>query len=161
MRSLRRIKRLFWIAVVFLSLMAGSILLMPLATKIGEENRSILLGVGLAFWLSMIAGYFFVYVANRERKWFIRKKLDGDVGMGCRPGVITFFDNVLATVADVVMIASFLLLIGVSFTELKYEYISYVLLSLLIFSLNMHCLLNGRIYKVTKFKRTRRERSYE
>ena len=161
MRSINRIKRLFWSATTFLFLMAFSILIMPMATKVGEEDRSILLLSGTVFWLSCVTGYTFLFMANRERKYFIRRNLGGDVSMGCRPGIITFFDNVPATIADVAMIASFLLFVGVNFTELKYEYISYVLLFILAFSLNMHCLFNGRIYKATKYKRTRREKSYE
>ncbi len=161
MRSINRIKQLFWFATIFLLLMAGSILIMPMATKVGEEDRTVLLLSGLVFWISCIAGYTLLFMANKERKYFIRRKLDGDISMGCRSGIITFFDNVPATIADVAMIASFLLFVGIYFTELKYEYISYVLLSILVFSLNMHCLFNGRIYKATKYKRTRRDRSYE
>lgn len=161
MRSINRIKLLFRFAVVFLFLMSGSVLIMPMATKIAEEERSVLILTGLIFWISLIAGYSLLFVANKERKYFIRRKLDGDVSMGCRPGIITFFDNIPATIADVAMIASFVLFVGVNFTELKYGYISYVLLFILGFSLNMHCLFNGRIYKATKFKRTRRDRSYE
>lgn len=161
MRSINRIKLLFRFAVVFLFLMSGSVLIMPMATKIAEEERSILIFTGLIFWISLIAGYGLLFVANKERKYFIRCKLDGDVRMGCRPGIITFFDNVPATIADVAMIASFVLFVGINFTEQKYGYISYVLLFILGFSLNMHCLFNGRIYKATKFKRTRRDRSYE
>ncbi len=161
MRSINRIKQLFWFSAVFLFLMSGSILIMPMATKVGEEDRSILLLSGLVFWISCITGYTLLFMANKERKYFIRRKLNGDPSMDCKPGIITFFDNVPATIADVAMIASFLLFVGVYFTELKYEYISYVLLFILVFSLNMHCLFNGRIYKATKYKRTRRDRSYE
>ncbi len=161
MRSINRIKQLFWFATIFLLLMAGSILIMPMATKVGEEDRTVLLLSGLVFWISCIAGYTLLFMANKERKYFIRRKLNGDPSMDCKPGIITFFDNVPATIADVAMIASFLLFVGMYFTELKYEYISYVLLFIFVFSLNMHCLFNGRIYKITKYKRTRRDRSYE
>ena len=36
-----------------------------------------------------------------------------------------------------------------------------VLLMVLVFTLNMHCMFNGRIYRTTKYKRIRRENDYE
>lgn len=160
MRSVRKIKRLFWIATAFLFIMSASILLMPKAVTIGEQDRKAVVLIGIMFWASAITGYVLIALANAERKWFIYHKVDGNPKMDCLPGIATFFTNVPATVADVTMITSFLVFV-VSFTSRKYDYISYVLLFLLVFSLNMHCLFNGRIYKTTKYKRTRRESSHE
>lgn len=161
MRSIQKIRRLFWFAVVFIFLMSVSILLMPIAVQMGEQDRKMTALIGIVFWLSAIAGYVLIVMANAERKRFIFRKVDGNVKMNCRPGIAEFFTNIPATVFDVAMIMSFLMFIVINFTDWRYEYISYVLLFLLVFSLHMHCLFNGRIYKATKFKRTRRESSYE
>lgn len=152
-----RIKKMFWIAVAFFLLMSASILIMPMASEMGARERYMLILSGCEFWVSFVIGYILIFMANKERKYFIRRKLKGDVSMGCRAGIITFFDNVPATIADIAMISSFLLFFGINFTELRYKYISYVLLFILVFSLNMHCLFNGRIYKITKYKPTRRD----
>lgn len=161
MRSVQKIKQLFWFAIVFIFLMSASILLMPLAVQMGEQDRKMTVLIGIVFWLSAIVGYVLIAVANAERKWFIIRKVDGNVKMNCRPGVAEFFTNIPATVFDVTMIMSFLMFIVINFTDWRYDYISYVLLFILVFSLHMHCMFNGRIYKATKFKRTRRESSYE
>lgn len=161
MSPIRRIKQLFWFAVVFLFLMSASILLMPIAVQMGEQDRKMVVLMGIVFWISAITGYVLIAMANAERKWFINRNVDGNVKMNCLPGIVTFFTNVPATVADVVMITSFLMFVVINFTDWRYEYISHVLLFLLVFSLHMHCLFNGRIYKTTKFKHTRRESSYE
>lgn len=161
MRSIQKIRRLFWFAVVFIFLMSASILLMPIAVRMGEQDRKMTALIGIVFWLSAITGYTLIAMANTERKWFIIRKVDGDVKMNCHPGIATFFTNVPATVFDVTMILSFLMLIIINFTDWRYEYVTYVLLFLMVLSLNMHCLFNGRIYKATKYKRTRRESSYE
>ena len=161
MRSILKIRRLFWFAVVFIFLMSASILLMPIAVKMGEQDRKMTVLIGVVFWLSAIAGYVLIAMANAERKWFIIRKIDGNVKMNCHPGIATFFTNVPATVFDVTMILSFLMLIIINFTDWRYEYVTYVLLFLMVQTLNMHCLFNGRIYKATKYKRTRRENSYE
>lgn len=161
MRSIQKIRRLFWFAVVFIFLMSASILLMPIAVQMGEQDRKMTALIGIVFWFSAIAGYVLIVMANAERKRFIIRKVDGNVKMNCRSGIAEFFTNVPATFADVTMIMSFLMFVIIGFTKWRYEYISYVLLFLLVFSLHMHCLFNGRIYKVTKYKRTRRESSYE
>lgn len=59
------------------------------------------------------------------------------------------------------MITSFVITAVILFTSLNDQYIIYVLLFLLTFSLNMHGVLNERIYKSTKFKRIRREESHD
>lgn len=161
MKNVRKIKRLFWLAVSSLFLMSGTILFMPIASKAGENNRQVLLLIGTVFWISAIAGYTMLLLANSERKWFLKNKVGIDNKMNCLPGIITFFTNVPATIADVVAILSFVLMVIINFTDRRYDYISYVLLFLLALSLNMHCLFNGRIYKTTKFKRTRRVSGYE
>ena len=161
MRSIQKIKQLFWFAVLFQFLMSASILLMPMAVQMGQQDRKMTALIGIVFWLSAIAGYVLLAVANSERKWFINRKVDGNVTMNCRPGIAEFFTNIPATVFDVAMIMSFVMFVVINFTDWRYDYISYVLLSLLFFSLHMHCMFNGRIYKATKFKRTRRESSYE
>ena len=161
MRSIQKIEQLFWFAIVFQFLMSLSFLFMPMAVQMGQQNRKMTVLIGLVFWLSAIVGYVMVAMANSERKWFIKRKVDGNVKMNCRSGITEFFTNVPATVADVAMIMSFLMFVIIGFTKWRYEYISYVLLFLLVFSLHMHCMFNGRIYKATKYKRTRRESSYE
>lgn len=132
MRSIQKIRRLFWFAVVFIFLMSASILLMPIAVKMGEQDRKMTVLIGVVFWLSAIAGYVLIAMANTERKWFIIRKIDGNVKMNCHPGIATFFTNVPATVFDVTMILSFLMLIIINFTDWRNEYVTYVLLFLMV-----------------------------
>ena len=94
MRSIQKIRRLFWFAVVFIFLMSASILLMPIAVRMGEQDRKMTALIGIVFWLSAITGYTLIAMANTERKWFIIRKVDGDVKMNCHPGIATFFTNV-------------------------------------------------------------------
>ena len=160
MRRIQRIRQLFWFAVLFISLMSASVLLMSFAIQMGEQDREVTVLTGIIFWLSAIAGYVMIAIADTQRKRFIIQKADGDVKMSSRPGILTFFSNVPATVFDVMMILSFLMLVIINFTDLRYEYIAYVLLFMVVLSLNMHCLFNGKIYRIAKYKRTRGE-NYE
>lgn len=161
MRIVKKIKRLFWLAIAFIAVASGTFLLMPLVTEATQNRRMLTMAIGIAFWLSSIAGYALLIAANIERRWFINHKVDGDVKMNCLPGVISFFQNILGTVFDVIMFMSLVMLLIIAFTKWRYDYISYILLSLFYLSLNLHSMFNGRIYKSTKFRRTRRDCSYD
>lgn len=156
MKSVKKIKRLFSLSVLFLFTMSGTILFMPIVSKADGTNKPGLWLVGALFWCSAIAGYTMLLLANAERKWFLKNKVGIDNKMDCKPGIITFFTDVPATVFDITVIVSFIAFVIINFTNAQYEYISYVFLFLLVLSLNMHCLFNGRIYKTTKFKKMRR-----
>ena len=156
MRSIQKIKRLFWFAIASLFMMSASILLIPKAVEMGEQDSRVVVLIGIVFWVSAITGYVLIALANAERRRFIYHKFDGKVKMDCLPGIATFFTNIPATLADVTMMMSFLIFVVINFTSWRYDYISYVLLFLLVFSLNMHCLFNGRIYKTIKYKCARR-----
>lgn len=161
MRRVKKIKRLFWLAIAFIAIASGTFLLMPLVTEATQNRRMLTMAIGIAFWLSSIAGYALLIVANIERKWFISHRADGNLKMNCLPGVISFFQNIPGTVFDVIMLMSLVMLLIIAFTKWRYDYISYILLSLFYLSLNLHSMFNGRIYKSTKFRRTRRDCSYD
>lgn len=161
MKSVRKIKKLFWLAVCFLSVMSASVLFMPAASNTDGGGKWQTLATGVVFWSAAVAGCIMLFLANIERKRFLKNKVGIDAKMNCLPGIITFFSNVPAKIADVTLALSLILTVIFNLTELRYKYISCVLLFLLILSLNMHCLFNGRIYKTTKFKRTRRVSGYE
>lgn len=117
--------------------------------------------VGCIFWLPLLLGYILVILANLERKTFIRSRLDGDISMQCHMGVVTFFSNTPAVIADATLLAGSIALVIIYFCDVANQYITYVMLAIVSFSLNMHGLFNGRIYKTTKYKRTRRVENHE
>lgn len=155
MKTIKKINLLFCFSVLSLMFMSSTILIMPIV----DNTVRILLGA--AFWIFTVIGYALLIVANFERRWFINNKMDGNVRMDCLPGIATFFDNIPATIADTVMIISFIIFVICMITKLKYEYISYIVLFLLLLSINMHCLFNGRVYKATKIKRIEGDEIYE
>jgi len=155
MKTIKKINLLFYFSVLSLVFMSSTILIMPIV----DNTVRILLGA--AFWIFTVIGYALLVVANFERRWFINNKMDGNVRMDCLPGIATFFDNIPATIADTVMILSFIIFVICTITKLKYEYISYIVLFLLLLSINMHCLFNGRVYKATKIKRIKGDEIYE
>lgn len=150
--NINRINVTFWISIVFFLLNASTFLAMPKIVEISREagRQVFLILLGLIFWISLILGYLLVFLANRARKLFIMRKLDGDLPMGCHIGLITFFSNLPAIIADLIMIASFIALFIIYCVGAIDNYITYVILAILVFTLNMHGMFNGRIYKLIK-----------
>lgn len=157
MRVIRKIKHLFWLSILCFVLMAATFLIMPIASSTATySDRRALFLVGADFWISALVGYIMVAIANCERRWFLTHKTGDDVRMDCRCGLLTFFSNTIATVFDSILFTSIGVAIITVFTEWKNTFLPYILLFLIILSLNLHAMFNGRIYKVTKYKRVRR-----
>ena len=162
-RRVKKIRDLFWTAVGCFAVHALSYLFMPVSLAASENggSRKALLLVGCVFWISLLLGYLLLIPANSERKAYIRKQLDGDVSMRCRMGIAAFFSNTPAFAADAALLAGILALAIIYFCGATNRYITYIALAIVSFSLNMHGMFNGRIYKITKYKRMRRVENHE
>ena len=165
MRKRDKLKVYFVLSVLCLFIMSATILFMQFSVNSSAQGRMFVVAVGLTFWISALSGYTFIFIANR-----IRKKIMGQITsdyaiLRGRPGIICFFSNIYATVADTAMFLSFVLFAVVNFTELKTSYWAYIFLFLLIFSLHMHCLFNSKIFKLLQllkvFKNTKRGKKHE
>lgn len=160
MRAIRRIKAYFYSSVCFLSLMSFSIMLMPWASeKAIETNDMSVKTVGVLFWLLTLLGYGALCLANAKRKRFWVKRFGRDIQKNYKPGFLCFFSNRIAEVFDIMM-ATFLVTTAiVAFTPWRNTFFFIALLALVVWAVNMHCLFNGRTYRITKYKKERK--SYE
>lgn len=160
MKKIDKLVAFYWAAAITLAVMSLTILAMPYAVENSEHNRALVVSVGLVFWAFALSGYGFLISANTLRKKIIRSKYNVYSSITGNPGIVSFFSNVYAIVADTTMIISFVLFIAISFTELKASFFAYILLALLVFSIHMHSLFNGKIFKVIlasrNIKNTRR-----
>lgn len=148
MSVIKTLEKLYWSSVGCFFMMSAMILIMPVI----ESNEKAIIPVGLAFWFFAISGYILLIVANVEFK-----RISGNLRKNKRslPGIISFFSNKIAMIADVAVIISIVAFVIICITELRFKYIAFVTLFLLIFSLHMHCLFNGRIYKLIKNEKER------
>jgi len=151
MKDLRTIRRQFWTAAGLLTCMAATFCLMPYAS-----SRFIVSGgwslriVGALFWLFTISGYTFVVLANRSRKQYIRSHFRRDIQRKYRPGLLCVWSNPLAIAADIALVV-FLAAFTVSqFTSIKNSLLAMALLAGTVWAVHMHCLFNGKIYRITK-----------
>lgn len=159
---LTTMKRQFWGSAVLLFINALTFLFMPSAAETLESGlgRDNVITVGIMFWISILTGYGLLAAANHNRKEFAARYLNGDLQMGQpRPGILTFFSNTPALIADAVMIAAAVLFLIQLLQGMTAKFITYLILAILSFSVNMHGMFNGRIFKATKNQLRRREES--
>ena len=152
MSAIKTIRKQFWLSVGLLTAMSASFLLMPWASGIANDTGdwSVRI-VGVIFWALAITGYGTVIMANVNRKNFLNKKFGRDIQLNFRPGAFCVFSNKLAEMADIMLVIFAIAFVVALFTQLKNTYYIIVILSVLIWAINMHCLFNGRIYRITKY----------
>lgn len=135
------------LSIFFFLMFSVSFLLMPLGSETPTENISAYTMVaGLMFWISIIMGIVTQCVlAHRRRSWYVIHRIR-KVSATQKVGLISFFKNSYAIVADVVTILSLIGLVIAMIATQGTGYICYVLVSLFVFSFSMHCILNGKVF---------------
>lgn len=141
------IKKYFYMSVGLITVLSSTFLIMPAADYIESEwkQRAVLGIVGGFFWISLIGGYTFLFMAQKAYKKLLKK--NGAKNKDQIPGGLKFFTNKYAAIADAIFIASVVVLIVLIILERMKGFFPYIVLAVLVFSINMHCLLNGNIYK--------------
>lgn len=148
-------KKQFLISCLCFSVISISVLLLPLAGN-GENKiqTAIGYGIGVLFWLGLIAGiatYIKLYVQNKE---FIKEK----TGEKRKTSFINFFRNKYAAVADTALGISFVVMIlGNVFIEFPAS-MDVIILCLFITSVYLHFLLNGDVFHIISFAQAKIEK---
>ncbi len=108
-------------------------------------------GAGL-FWLTLIAGYVLLGVVSGHRKKYdnTQKYSQGHMKVSSRPGAFCFFSNKLAMIADIAMLASFVITLMFIFIPSFNQNVAVFFVAILIFSVHMHCILNGVNFRYIK-----------
>lgn len=120
-------------------LMSASFLLMPV------ESVSIL--AGGCFWIALLTGLILqVILETRRRNFFKKYRANWRKMQRPRSGLLTFGANPMAKTADIVLAVSFVALAVSLFLTRGTSYLCYILITVTVFSLCMHCILNGRNY---------------
>lgn len=149
MNAINRVKHYFWLSVVFLSAMSLTILVIPI---IPQHTGELSVLIAIFFWCVAFLGYGAVFLANRRRKEFLRRRFGRDIQKNFRPGIFCFYSNPFAKLADTAAIFLLLLFVGILCTPLKNTYFAVILLSVLVWTINMHSLFNSRTFRILKYK---------
>lgn len=153
----RGIKNCFYLSAFLLTAMSSTVALMPWAVdRADETNKASLVAVGLAFWLTAIGGYAMIAWANSKRKRFCKLHYGKDIFKKYTPGIVSFCISPIGWQVDIMAVVFLLAFVVAMFTPLSKTDYPIFLLALLIWSVNMHSLFNGRVYRIIKSKKRRK-----
>ena len=102
------------------------------------------------FWISIVAECILVHLTTQERRWIERRGFRDRHLKHSRPGVISFLKSIEATLVDVVLFISAVLVVILAWTQVKTEWMIMASISVLFLSFNLHCILNGKNYRYLK-----------
>lgn len=120
-------------------LMSVSFLLMPI------EGTTVIPGV--LFWLGLLVGVVFQIVLEIRRRAFLKTyKVKREKIQKPRNGLLSFFSNKEAMIADVVLVVGLLATILTFVLTRGYGIGCYLFVALTVLSFCAHCIFNGRIY---------------
>lgn len=130
--------RFLAISIIFLSISALSIALIPLYSMMGDEKSVSISYVGTALlWIGIIGGYITLFLFYRQYKQLNAK---GSIG------AITFFRNRYASVVDLILILAVALVVVLALLKTGTVGIFSLLFGIVFLLLNLHCIFNGRVY---------------
>lgn len=134
---------LFRLSCVMLAISAFSVLL-SFAGNYDGNTREVIFAVltGVLFWGGLIAGIALLFVVNRNRKIYETKKRERKAKRR-RVGAVSFLSNKPARVADIAMVALFILTLITMFIPSVSQSATLIAAVFLLFSVYMHCMLNG------------------
>ena len=137
-------KILLFLSIVFMFLFSASFLLMPIASQINFQGKSILMFInGLWFWITGIIAMILFIIVNQSRKKQLKNTNEIDNN---KSGFICFFTNSWAKAADCLFLISLIGLI-ILIIILPQSYFVFIFAFITVFAFLMHCVLNGKNYK--------------
>lgn len=150
MRENRQIRKWLYISVLSSFIYSGTILLMPLASDNSNSNNKVsIMIVGFVFWTFFILTYLSLFFAKKKAKNNKVKPESQNIGL------LKFFSNRLATIVDCVLIMSVIAFIISLFLPYSLSWLVYIILSILVLTLNLHSIFNGKIYRISFRKQKR------
>lgn len=141
-------KKLFYMYIAFGILCSIGILLMPIGSMMSYKTKMFIYISGLTFWIGCIGLFAVMQKINISRK---RCKGFSKKTNQYSSGLIHFFENQEARVADIAMFAVLGCFV-ISKLIFKNVYAMYIFFSMFVFAFAMHCMFNGVNYKYIKYK---------
>ena len=148
---LRQITILMKVSLWGVAISSAALLCVPMCSSMaGITGRVCSILVACAFWGGLILEQVFFWLANKERKELQKKankarKLKQDT-----IGLLAFATSKEARICDVALVVSLLLLIVVLILDVRSDWAVVLVVSMLYASFNLHCILNGKNYRVIK-----------
>lgn len=143
----KKFKLFFEISMLSFIASGAGLLFVPFA-NINQKGFEKALGIFIAllFWGGIICGIFFLLKTNERRRLLesrlARKKIQ--TATAGRLGVLSFFKNKIAMIADIVFAVSVVSFILCVIFAADNAWACIILIVLLYWSFTLHCFLNGK-----------------
>lgn len=149
--TLRRFNLYLNLTFVFPCIGFLLLLCIPLVDTTGYQIQKLgALLLAAIFWLCIMLEIFFTFRCKRERVRLEKEHYRSRWMRHMLPGVISFFKNLEATVADIILVITVISTVIVILSRVSSGFISIGSIAILFLSFNMHCLLNGKNYRYKK-----------
>lgn len=155
---MKKIEKNFHIIAVLLLLIPGVFIVVPFAQILKEKPQDILIVIaGIIFWMALISAICFFRMTDKQIRKYIEHHPALDKDYSDR-NLLLIFSNKKSRIADIAFAVSapifiLLKLIGIA------EALQMFALVIMVCSLNMHCLFNGKIYHFIERIKRRREKN--
>ncbi len=153
MRVLKNYHRFLLLSATGCGMSALALAIMPFITLDGSAvQKGVATVIALMFWLGLVGEILFFVLADKQCKMIEqrlikkRRRSFKDV----RIGIISFFTEPEAVVADAIAILSLIALILLSVLQVTNEGLMIAVLVTFYISFHLHCFLNGKNYKYLK-----------
>lgn len=105
------------------------------------------------FWLGIIAGVLFLTLTIKEKNYAVKKikKRGNRVRKFKNIGIISFFRNNIASVADIFLLLMIILLIVLIIFKVNIEWLVILNIVFLYLSIILHSFFNGKNYRYIKY----------
>lgn len=147
-KSVRKAKLFLKICIFLITVSSFMIMLVPFADYSGNTFKRVLtITICILFWGCLLSGYVIFFLTNKMRL-DIRKRYRQQRmrHYRLRYGALNFFKNTEAMFFDAVLIASAIVLILLLIMKVQNDWLLAAVITLFIYSFQMHCILNGKIY---------------
>ena len=151
-RQLKAVKEPFiigFICFAFSAIALGVIPFLQLLPDNSEKNIKYVIA-GL-FWLGLIIGITAVISAKRFMQSYEKQLIsDGKYKKSDYPGIMSFSSDVKHIIIYMLCIVGIIIIISDIIWNYVSEYIMFPILSVVFFTFMMHCIVDGRNYKLFK-----------
>lgn len=138
--KISKYRRIMLVSVLCFAISSISFFLIPFSNFRGNGiEQTMVYMVGGLFWIGLVSGLIVTAILSHIRRKDSKKK-------NSLPGVLCFFKNKRAKQCDITMFVALVLFIISEKLVGLYHWVSIILLSITLFSLYLHSILNGNNY---------------
>lgn len=159
-----KVKRLIVLSLCSFGLSAAVLNIIPYALKTDSNELSIVAIIAAAvFWAGIVIAFILVKSTN-----VALKKADGisrkNTKAGCQqrlPGIVSFSLTIKHIVMYLLILAGLLLIVFDIFFGFISEYIMFPIISITFFLFTVHCIIDGKSFKIYKLLLNEKRNGYE